>query len=124
VAFLSPAFLTILLVASLKGLLPFHFSQTLVFATLGVISMFVVLACRSLKRAFRYDLFKNPSLIGALGISLILLLMAIYWPPLQVLLKTQSLPLKEWAWIVLFGFLNLLAVELMKLFFILKRRSL
>ncbi|MCJ7804676.1 HAD-IC family P-type ATPase [Patescibacteria group bacterium] len=122
VGILGPVFLTILIIASLKNFLVFHFSQTLVFAALGTISMFVVLACRSLKQAFRYNLWQNPALIGALLISLLLLLSAIYWPPLQFLLKTQSLSLKEWLWIVSFGFLNLLAVELVKLFLLLKKK--
>jgi len=121
IGIISPIFLTTLVIASLKGFLPFHFSQTLIFTALGVISMFVVFACRSLRQSFRYDLRQNPSLIGALLASLSLLLMAIYLPPFQLLLQTQPLGFKEWLWVVMLGILNLLALELIKQFLFLRK---
>lgn len=122
IGIISPIFLTTLVIASLKGFLPFHFSQTLIFTALGVISMFVVFACRSLRQSFRYDLRQNPSLIWALLASLSLLLTAIYWPPFQFLLQTQPLGLKEWSWVIMLGILNLLALELIKEFLFLRKR--
>ena len=121
VGIIGPGFLTLLVIASLKRFLPFYFSQTLVFAALAVISMFVVLASRSLRRAFRHNLAQNPPLIWALMASLTLLLLAIYWPPLQLLLQTQPLGLKEWFLVVTLGVLNLLALELIKQFLFLRR---
>jgi Ca2+-transporting ATPase len=121
VGLIGPLFLTTLVISSLKGFLPFYFSQTLVFAALGVISMFVVLACRSLRWPFRYNLWQNPPLIWALLASLALLLLAIYWPPFQILLQTQPLGLKEWFLVITLGVLNLLAIELIKQFLFLRR---
>ena len=122
VGIIGPGFLTMLVIASLKRFLPFYFSQTLVFAALAVISMFVVLASRSLRQAFRYNLAQNPPLIWALMASLTLLLLAIYWPPLQLLLQTQPLGLKEWFLVLTLGILNLLAIELIKQFLLIRRK--
>jgi len=122
VGIIGPGFLTMLVIASLKRFLPFYFSQTLVFAALAVISMFVVLASRSLRRAFRHNLAQNPPLIWALMASLTLLLLAIYWPPLQLLLQTQPLGLKEWFLVLTLGILNLLAIELIKQFLLIRRK--
>jgi Ca2+-transporting ATPase len=121
VGLLGPFFLFLLILAGNKGFLPFHFSQTLVFAALGLISSLVVLSARSLRQAFYYRFWQNPYLIGALLISLFLLLIAIYWPPLQLLLQTQPLGWSEWLLIMSLGFLNLLALELSKKFLLLRK---
>lgn len=121
VGLLGPFFLFLLILAGTKGFLSFHFSQTLVFAALGVISSMVVLSARSLKQAFYYRFWQNPYLIGALLVSLFLLLAAIYWPPLQFLLQTQPLVWSEWLLIVILSILNLLALELSKKFLLLRK---
>lgn len=122
--FLGPFFLFLLIMGGNKGFLPFHFSQTLVFAALGVISLFFVFASRSLKQAFRYQFWENPPLIGALAIGLFLLLLAIYWPPLQFFLKTEPLGWKEWFLVIILSILNLLAVELIKKLLLLRKNNL
>ena len=121
VGFLGPFFLFLLILSGNKGFLPFHFSQTLVFAALGLISSLVVLSARSLRQAFYYRFWQNPYLIGALLVSLFLLLVAIYWPPLQLLLQTQPLGWSEWFLIIILGVLNLLTLELSKKFLLLKK---
>jgi P-type Ca2+ transporter type 2C len=121
VGLLGPFFLFLLILAGVKGFLPFHFSQTLVFAALGVISSLVVLSSRSLRQAFYYRFWQNPYLIGALSVSLFLLLAAIYWPPLQLLLQTQPLGWSEWFLIMSLGILNLLVLELSKKFLLLRK---
>jgi P-type Ca2+ transporter type 2C len=122
--FLGPLFLFLLILGGVKGFLPFRFSQTLVFATLGIISLFLVLASRSLKQAFRYQFWQNPFLIGALVIGLFLLLTAIYWPPLQFFLKTKPLAWQEWSLIIGLSILNLLAIELIKKLLLLRGNGL
>ena len=122
VALISPLLLTLLLVASWRNFLPFYFSQTLVFATLGLSSLFIVLAARSLRKSFDYNLVQNPPLIWALLTSLLLLLLAIYWPSLRLLLHTQPLSFKEWSLVITLGVLNLLATELIKQFLLLRRK--
>lgn len=123
VGIIGPLVLTLMVVASLKNWLPFYFSQSLVFGAIGVISLFVIFACRSLKRNFAYDFWKNKILMLALLISMILLLAAIYLPSLQKLLKTQALSLKEWLFLIVLGVFNLLVLEIVKRFFFLKKKS-
>jgi Ca2+-transporting ATPase len=122
--FFGPLFLFLLIIGGVKGFLPFHFSQTLVFATLGVISLFFAFAARSLRQAFHYQFWQNPFLICALTISLSLLVLAIYWPPLQFLLKTEPLGWREWFLVIALAILNLLAVELVKKLLLLRKNSL
>lgn len=124
VGFLSPLLLFFLIIGGVKGFLPFHFSQTLVFAALGIISLFFVLSSRSLKEAFRFQFWQNPPLMGALTIGLFLLLMAIYWPPLQFFLKTEPLNMQEWFLVISLCILNLLTMELLKKFWLLRKKSL
>ncbi len=124
VGFMAPFFLSLLILIGVKGFLSFHFSQTLVFAGLGIISLLVVLASRSLKRAFRFQFWQNPPLVGALVVGLFLLLMAIYWPPLQFFLQTQALNWSEWLLIGTLSVLNLLVLELIKKFLWLRKKRL
>jgi len=124
VGFMAPLFLSLLILIGFKGFLSFHFSQTLVFAGLGIISLLVVLASRSLRQAFRLQFWQNPFLIVALAIGSFLLLMAIYWPPLQFFLKTQPLKWNEWLLIGTLSILNLLVLELIKKFLLLRKNRL
>jgi len=124
VSFMAPFFLSLLILIGFKGFLSFHFSQTLVFAGLGIISLLVVLASRSLRQAFRLQFWQNPFLIVALATGSFLLLMAIYWPPLQFFLKTQPLKWNEWLLIGTLSILNLLVLELIKKFLLLRKNRL
>lgn len=121
VGLLGPFFLFLLILVSLKGFLFFQFSQTLIFAALGIISLLVVLASRSLRQAFRFQFWQNLPLVGAFSVSLLLLLMAIYWPPLQFFLQTQPLGWNEWVLIGALGLLNLLILELIKKFLLVRK---
>jgi Ca2+-transporting ATPase len=113
-----------LVIFSWKGFLPFRFSQTMVFVALGIIFLFILFACRSLRRTiFNYHPFNNPVLIGAVFLSLVLLLMAIYSPPLQVLLKTQPLGAKDWLFLLVLGLFNLLVIEVGKWAFVVKNKK-
>ncbi len=123
VGFMAPFFLSLLILIGFRGFLSFHFSRTLVFAGLGIISLLVVLASRSLKQAFRFQFWQNLPLVGALLVGLFLLLMAIYWPPLQFFLQTQPLKWKEWLLIGTLSVLNLLVLELTKKFLLLRKKE-
>ena len=122
--FFGPLFLFLLIIGGIKGFLPFYFSQTLVFATLGVISLFFAFAARSLKQAFHYQFWQNHFLIGALAISLFLLVLSIYWPPLQFFLKTEPLGWKEWFLVIILAILTLLSIELFKKLLLLRKNNL
>ncbi len=107
-----------------QGFLHLHFIQTVIFVALGIDSLFYVFACRSLRKSiFQMDFFANKVLIFSVFIGIIMLLVAVYLPPFQVLLKTHPLGLKEWLFLLGLGILNLSAIEGTKWIFIIKRRN-
>jgi Ca2+-transporting ATPase len=90
--------------------------QTMVFSTLTFAQLFGVLGIRlerdlALGRAF----FTNPSLLGAVALTTILQLAAIYVPFFNALLKTQPLTAGELAWCFSCAAIAVVAVELEKL---------
>ena len=101
-----------------------HYIQTVMFAALAIDSPFICLASRSLKKsAFRTNFFANRFLIFALGVSFLLLLTAIYWPPLQRLLNTHPLGLNEWLFLLALGLFNFAAIEAAKWAFLHRHRN-
>jgi len=107
-----------------RGGFHLHYVQTVMFAALAIDSPFICLASRSLKKsAFRTNFFANRFLIFALGVSFLLLLAAIYWPPLQRLLNTHPLGLNEWLFLFGLGLFNFAAIEAAKWVFLLRHRD-
>jgi len=101
-----------------QGFLHLHYIQTVIFVALGIDSLFVCFACRSLRKPiFSYRFFTNKPLLATVGLGLVLLVVAVYFPPIQSLLRTQPLGLQEWLFLLSFGVFNLLSVETAKWFF-------
>jgi Ca2+-transporting ATPase len=99
------------------------YTRTIIFVTLGVSSLLYIFACRSLRKSILHtNPFSNKYLLWAVMTSFIVLIIAVYYPPLQKLLRTIPLGISEWSYIILFGFINLLLIELTKWFFIVKRK--
>jgi Ca2+-transporting ATPase len=74
-----------------------------------------VFAFRSLRLpCWRIGWFSNPFLLGALALTLFAQLLAVYWPPLQLLLRTTPIGLAEWQWIAVFALPILILPELVK----------
>jgi Ca2+-transporting ATPase len=93
----------------------FEYLQTFMFVALGIDALFIVFACRSLQTSiFHQPFFSNLALIGAVGIGISLLLLAVYLPGLQALLGTQALGVREWLLLLGVGVINLAAVEIAK----------
>ncbi len=88
------------------------FAQTTAFSTLVMAQLIHVFDCRSEHSVFARNPFENIYLVFAVISSLLLLLVVIYWPPLQPIFHTVSLSLRDWLLIiglsaiptVLFGF--------------------
>lgn len=88
------------------------FAQTTAFTILVLAQLIHVFDCRSEHSVFSRNPFENKYLILAVLSSLLLLLVVIYWPPLQPIFHTVSLSLMDWMLIVplsalptvLFGF--------------------
>jgi Ca2+-transporting ATPase len=99
-------------------------ARTVVFTMLGIDSLIYVFSCRSLQRPIWLDNFwKNPWLLGAVGVGLALQLAALYVPFLQEFLHTVPLGLTEWIWVLGFAAATLLLIEGVKAAFLYGRRS-
>jgi Ca2+-transporting ATPase len=65
---------------------------------------------------FRLGVFSNRYLVGAVGLSLALLLLVIFVPFLQPIFNTHSLSLREWEVVVGLAVLPAVAEEVTKWF--------
>ncbi|MDI6883170.1 MAG: HAD-IC family P-type ATPase [Patescibacteria group bacterium] len=93
--------------------------RTIIFAALSIDTLFYAFSCKNLKQnIWRYNLFSNLYLILCQAFSLFMLLIAIYLPPFQILLKTVPLNFFDWQLILGLGFLNIILIEAIKYYFI------
>lgn len=107
------AFLSFLLFWKLTGDL--QKTRTIVFVLICFDSLAFAFCVRSFKRTiFRKDIFSNRYLVGAVIIAVILLIGAVYFPPLQKLLATQPLSIAEWTIIFSITFIEILLIEFFK----------
>ena len=103
----------------LKKSIPIIEIRTIIFAALAVDSIFYAFSCKNLKKnIWHYNPFSNSYLLGAMSFSIIMLLLAIYIPLFQNILKTMPLNLFDWSLIIGLGIMNLVLIEIIKLFFI------
>jgi len=56
-------------------------------------------------------------------LGVLLLVLAIYFPPLQKILKTVPLGLQDWLIFLSFGLAGIILIELTKWYFIAKRKK-
>jgi len=107
------AFLSFFFLWKLTGDL--HKTRTIVFALMCIDSLVFAFSVRSFKRTiFRKDIFSNRYLVGAVIVAAVLLIGAVYLPPLQKLLTTQSLALTEWLIIFSVSLIEILLIEFFK----------
>jgi Ca2+-transporting ATPase len=98
--------------------------RTIAFVGLALGSFFYLLSCKNLRRnLWQYNPFSNPYLIFSLIFGLLMLLVAVYTPPFQFLLKTAPLNLSHWLLLIVFGIINLILIEVTKWYFISKRKK-
>jgi len=108
----------------LKGFLHLHYIQTVMFVALGIDSLFICFACRSLKQTiFQKKFFSNKLLLLSLGIGFLLLTLAVYLPFLQTFLRTHALGVREWLVLFALGIFNLVAIEATKWVFIVRHKK-
>ncbi|WP_097159530.1 calcium-transporting P-type ATPase, PMR1-type [Bacillus oleivorans] len=72
------------------------YAQTVAFATLVMAQLIHVFDCRSDTSVFARNPFENKYLVGAVISSLILMLIVIYYPPLQTVFHTVAIDVKDW----------------------------
>ncbi len=99
-----------------------QYLRTIIFAILGFKSLLSIFSLRSFRRPiWRLNPLTNLYLIGAVLISLSLLLVAIYWPPLQAVLETTSLDISVWLLIVSVGIISVFMIEFIKYWYLPKQ---
>ena len=98
------------------------YTRTMVFVGLGINSLFYIYSIRSLHRfIWHINPFNNRLLSGSTVLSAVLLVGAVYAPPLQHILRTVSLSASDWLPLIGLGIINVALIELVKVFFIRKR---
>ncbi len=90
-------------------------TRTIVFTLMCFDSLVFAFSVRSFKRTiFRKDIFSNRYLVLATGVGLILLLLAIYFSPLQALLHTQAIGAQGWLLICGVSLIEIILIEFFK----------
>lgn len=108
----------------LKAGFPLAEIRTIIFAALAIDTLFYAFSCKNLrKNIWQYNPFSNLYLIGCMIFSLSMLLIAVYIPTFQNLLKTVPLNLFDWTLLLGLGILNLILIEATKWYFIAKKES-
>ena len=72
------------------------YAQTIAFATLVMAQLIHVFDCRSDRSVFHRNPFENLYLVAAVISSIFLLLIVIYYPPLQPVFHTLPIELRDW----------------------------
>lgn len=97
--------------------------RSIIFAGLAIDSIFYIFSCKSLrKNLWQINPFSNKYLLFVWLLGVLMLLAAIYFPPLQTLLRTQPLVFFDWQMILGLGFLNIILIEATKWYFITKSK--
>ncbi|MBZ9572141.1 HAD-IC family P-type ATPase [Patescibacteria group bacterium] len=96
--------------------------RTMIFACLTIDSLFYVFSCKSLRRnLWHINPFSNKLLVAAIGIGILMLVLALYLPIFQTLLKTVSLGFNDWLIIFSLGMIEIILIEATKWHFIVKK---
>lgn len=90
-------------------------ARTTAFTAMVVFEKMSVFAFRSLRLpSWQIGFFSNPFLLGALAVTLGAQVLAVYWPPLQTLLRTVPIGMSEWLMIGTFALPILVVPEILK----------
>jgi len=107
----------------LKVGLPLAEIRTIIFAALAIDTLFYAFSCKNLrKNIWQYNPLSNLYLVGCVIFSISMLLIAVYIPIFQKLLKTVPLNLFDWLLLLGLGIINLILVEATKWYFITKSK--
>ncbi len=98
--------------------------RTMIFACLSIDSLFYVFSCKSLRRnLWHINPLSNKFLLAAVGIGILMLVLAVYLPPFQTLLKTAPLGFSDWLIILGLGIIELILIEATKWYFITRHQT-
>jgi len=108
----------------LKAGLPIGRIRTIIFAGLAMDSLLYVFSCKTLrKNLWHENLGNNKFLLFAVGVGVLLLLVGIYLPFANRVLKTTPLSVAPWFLIISLGVVDVLAIEGVKFLFLKKKFS-
>ncbi|MFP4514982.1 MAG: cation-translocating P-type ATPase [Parcubacteria group bacterium] len=98
--------------------------RTVIFTIVGISSLLYVFSLRSfIKPVWKMNPFSNTYLNFATLASLLLLILAIYFAPLQNAMKTVALSLNDWLLVFAFSIVNIILIEISKFYFISKNKK-
>jgi len=99
-------------------------TRTIVFVGFGIDALFYVFSIRSLRYyVWQMNPFSNVYLIAAVLFGWVMLIGAVYAPPLQYLLRTVPLDAWHWGLMICFGIVNMGIIEAVKAVFLRKAVS-
>lgn len=81
------------------------YARTMTFTTLVMAQLIHVFECRSEKSIFARNPFENKYLLFAVLSSVLLLLIVVYWPPLQPIFHTTALGVLDWLIVLILSLL-------------------
>jgi len=104
--------------------MPIKVIRSAMFVGLSVDSFMFVFSCRNLrKNIWHYNPFGNKYINISILVGTLMIILAIYLPFFQTILKTTALGFFEWSVLLLFGVFELVLVELVKWFFIKRKKT-
>lgn len=99
-------------------------SRTVIFVGFGIDALFYIFAGRSMRRmVWQIPILSNKPLLAAVAFGWVMLIAAVYFPPLQIILQTSALSASHWIMMAAFGLYNVFLIEVVKYIYILKRRK-
>lgn len=124
VAVITGALLIVLYFWLLKSGLPIEEIRTIMFVSLTLDSIFFSFSLKNLNiPLWRISFFDNRFLLGALFISVLTLVAALTFKPLQSLLSLTPLTMSELGLLAVVGVVNLIAIEVVKYAFFSRHRA-
>jgi P-type Ca2+ transporter type 2C len=98
-------------------------ARTMAFALMSFDSLLFIFSVSSFKSlAWKRKVFANLYLVAAAFAGLVLLILALYFPPLQKLLSTEQLSVYQWFIVIVVALLEFMLIELSKGKLVLKDR--
>jgi Ca2+-transporting ATPase len=99
-----------------------QYAETMAFVTLSLCELFRAFTVRSERLSvFQLGIFSNRYLVGAVALSLLLLLLTIFVPPLQPIFNTHALTVAEWEVVLGLALIPAVSEEITKWFLRRKR---
>ncbi|KPJ54836.1 hypothetical protein AMJ47_03245 [Parcubacteria bacterium DG_72] len=97
--------------------------RTIIFVGLALNSLFYVFSCKSLRQnLWHINPLSNKFLVYAWVFGVVVLLLAVYLPPLQSLLKTEPLFFSDWMIVFSLSIIQLALIEITKYIFIVRHK--